>query len=227
MPNAFSAVLVRRLKIATLYDGNNYTTIDVPGAFATYAYGISGNNIVGYYEYNGGSYNGFLYNGVGYTPVAVPGALQTRAYGISGSDIVGFYQNNNSSVLYGFLYNGSSYTTLAIPGASDTFATGVSGGNVVGYYYENGNYYGFLYNGSSYTTLTVNGGSTIAWGISGDVIVGDYGSQGFEMVVPEPSSWALFGCALATMKFVYRRRGAFLIRSERPFRKPEAKGSGS
>jgi hypothetical protein len=98
---------------------------------------------------------------------------------------------------------------VAIPGAADTFATGVSGGNVVGYYYENGNYYGFLYNGSSYTTLTVDSAGTIAWGISGDDVVGDYDngpSQGFEMVVPEPSSLALFGCALAALKFIYRRR---------------------
>ena len=41
-----------------LYDGTTYTTFDVPGATYTYAYGIDGGNIVGYYDV--GSEHGFL-----------------------------------------------------------------------------------------------------------------------------------------------------------------------
>jgi hypothetical protein len=43
-----------------LYDGINLTYIDVPGASETRAYGIDGDNIVGFY-YADGQYHGFLY----------------------------------------------------------------------------------------------------------------------------------------------------------------------
>ena len=42
-----------------------YTTFDVLGATSTYAYGIDGSNVVGYY-YAGG-YHGFKYDGSSYT----------------------------------------------------------------------------------------------------------------------------------------------------------------
>ena len=51
-------------------DGTTYTTLDVPGATHTNAYGIDGGNIVGYY--NDGSYSGFSYDGSTYTALDVP-----------------------------------------------------------------------------------------------------------------------------------------------------------
>ncbi len=154
-----------------------YTTLSVPGAPYTVAFGISGTNIVGYYNSGiGKPNNGFLYNGSSYTTLSVPGEPDTVACGISGTNIVGFY--NLGTNFLGFLYNGSSYTTLSVPGAVDTFAFGISGTNIVGYYdggMGNPSKKGFLYNGSSYITLTVPGASnTYALGIYSTNIVGYY-----------------------------------------------------
>ena len=83
-----------------LYDGTTYATLDAPlGTNGTYAQGISGSCIVGYYEDSSDLDHGFLYNGSTSTyttlddPLASPdGKVNgTRAYGISGSNIVGAY----------------------------------------------------------------------------------------------------------------------------------------
>jgi len=106
----------------------------VPGAGATYAYGIEGGNIVGYYR--DGSYNshGFSYDGTTYTTLDVPGAGATYAYGIGGGNIVGAYYVGGS--YHGFIYDGTTYTTFDVPGASDIYAYGIDGGNIVGNYYD-------------------------------------------------------------------------------------------
>jgi len=152
----------------------NYTTLSVAGATDTWACAISGNNIVGWYDYGyGDPGHGFLYNGSSYTPLSVPGTGTewTEAYGISGNNIVGAYWDGNH--YQGFLYNGSTYATLSVPGAVDTYACGISGNNIVGWYDSGYSYLsqGFLYNGSSYITLSVPGASwTKASGISGNNI---------------------------------------------------------
>ena len=44
-----------------IYDGTTYTTLDVPGASYTYAYGIDGGNIVGRHTlYIDGRYHDFI-----------------------------------------------------------------------------------------------------------------------------------------------------------------------
>jgi len=49
------------LFISTSVQGSyTYTTLDVPGASSTHAYGIDGNNIVGYYIDGSGNSHGFL-----------------------------------------------------------------------------------------------------------------------------------------------------------------------
>lgn len=165
-----------------LYNGTtaSYQTLDVPGSNTgtTWAWGISGNNIVGYYwvtKPSGIDYNifGFLYNGTTYQTLSVPGASSTQAYGVSGNNIVGYYAddaNNN----HGFLYNGTTYQTLDFPGATATYALGISGDNIVGYYQtEEGGIKGFLYNGTTYQTIAVPGyNMNYACGISGGNIVG-------------------------------------------------------
>ena len=113
-----------------LYNGTTYTALAVPGAMSTFANGVSGGNVVGYYV-SGGTIYGFLYNGTTYTTLAPPGATRSDAIGVSGGNVVGDYESGG--IGYGFLYNGTTYTTLALPGATLTVATGVSGGNVVGY----------------------------------------------------------------------------------------------
>src|ERR1700722_921744 len=52
-----------------------YTTLNDPSAFnRTYAYGIDGSNIVGFYTDNFGNNHGFLYNGSTYTTLNDPSA---------------------------------------------------------------------------------------------------------------------------------------------------------
>ena len=79
----------------------SHTALNVPGASGTAAYGISGNNIVGYYGDVSGTH-GFVYNGTSYTALNVPGTSFTAAYGISGNSIVGYY-TDTSGHDHGFL----------------------------------------------------------------------------------------------------------------------------
>ncbi|MBV8314476.1 MAG: hypothetical protein JOZ53_06020 [Planctomycetaceae bacterium] len=85
-----------------LKEGSTYTTLDVPGVFATTARGINGTGqIVGEYE-NGSGLHGFLKEGSTYTTFDVPGEPDTVAFGINGAgQIVGLYRNASGS--HGFL----------------------------------------------------------------------------------------------------------------------------
>ena len=157
-----------------------WTTLDYPGAGVTYAYGISGNDIVGTYLDAYLSSHGFLYNMTtqSWTTLDYPGTVGgTNAYGISGDNIVGTYTGGS------FLYNitTQSWTTLpnypGTPGTDESFpimAFAISGNNIVGVY-ANDTSKSFLYDGTSWTTPTYPGAIvTRAFGISGNNIVGDY-----------------------------------------------------
>lgn len=158
----------------------SYQTIDDPLAsqnysFAgTWAQGVSGQKIVGYYIGNSGGAHGFVYNNGCYESLNDPAATnaayngQTYAQGISGTNIVGYFDAGNET--HGFLYNGSSYKTFDDPnGVGTTYAKAISGNNIVGLYYIGNDTYGFLYNGTNYITL--NDGY-VANGVSGDNVVG-------------------------------------------------------
>ena len=166
-----------------------FTTLSFPGATNTYATGIDGTNIVGYYVSNNID-QGFLYNGSTYTTLSVPGAKQTEANGISGTNIVGAYLNPYG-YWNGFEYNGSTWAVyLDMPGASQTWPMGVSGNYVVGYDWgyvgTTELYTNFVYNGSDFSGLIIPGATfyTEAYGVSGTNIVGGYdilpaGGNGF------------------------------------------------
>ena len=189
-----------------LYAKGNFTTLDEPNAAAvenptsippggygdllfdsqfdgwggTFASGVDGDNIVGWYVDANGYTHGFLYNGSTYTTLDDPdGVGSTFAQGISGDNIVGYYIDHSGKT-HGFLYNGGKYTTLDDPnGVGATYAQGISGDNIVGWYVNStSGDHGFLYNGSKYTTLDVpnalGGGSTFAQGISSNTVVGWY-----------------------------------------------------
>ena len=150
----------------------SFSAIDIPGAFETYAYGISGKNIVGYYS-NADGIHGFLYDGTSHRDIDVPGALRTTPIGISGSNIVGYY--SDASGIHGFLYNGTSFQTIDVPGAYETYAYGTSGNNIVGYFRNASGTHGFIFDGRNFRTIDVDGASdTYVYGISGDRVVGDY-----------------------------------------------------
>ncbi len=147
-----------------------YTTLAVPGAPDTEAFGVSGNNVVGNYV-SGDTHYGFLYNGTSYTMLAPAGTAPTNITGVSGNNVVGYYVENSGD--YGFLYNGTTYTNIGVPGETFTVVTAISGSDVVGYYEPSrGPAVGFLYNGTTYTTL-----DQFPTAISGDEVVG-YNSLG-------------------------------------------------
>lgn len=139
-----------------VYDGTTYTTLSAPGASSggpylvgpwekgTLAFGISGNNIVGWYTDANSVVHGFLYNGTAYATLDVPGGSNTWAFGISGNNIVGTYED--ASGYEGFLYNitTQTYTSLQVPGSTWTEAWGIDGNNIVGWYRAGGVDYGFL-----------------------------------------------------------------------------------
>jgi hypothetical protein len=84
--------------MGTAQHGANWTTLDMPGAVFTYAYGIDGSNIVGTYWDDSGNH-GFLYNGSEWTTFDMPGVVSTYVRGIDGSHIVGYYDD-----AHGFIY---------------------------------------------------------------------------------------------------------------------------
>ncbi len=165
----------------------------VPGVTATYANGINGSNIVGYYTTSGtsGSSNlGYLYDGTNYTTINAasvnPGAIQTFANGVSGNIIVGTCEDKNG-YMYGYTYDISA-TTLAslncpLPNAINTNPTGIDGTNVVGSLYIPGSglgNQGFLCDLTqtgmpAWTLLDYPGAhDTSITGISGNLITGTY-----------------------------------------------------
>jgi hypothetical protein len=122
-----------------LYNGGNYTTLNVPGQVN----GIDGNYVVGNYPLASDGHAGFVYSGTDYSTLIVPGAMDTYATGISGNNIVGIYSADGSTY-QGFIYSGGNYTTLDVPGGENTQIYGVDGNNIVGYYYNGSAYEGFL-----------------------------------------------------------------------------------
>jgi hypothetical protein len=63
-----------------LYDGTSWTTLDYPGANGTWAYGISGNSIVGFYTEGSYHQHGFLYDGTSWVTIDYPGATYTAVH---------------------------------------------------------------------------------------------------------------------------------------------------
>ncbi len=115
-----------------------YQTLDDPLASSTsgggtWATGVDGGNIVGYYVDANGKTHGFLYNGTTYTTLDDPnGTYGTFPQGISGNNIVGYWSNDSPE---GFLFDGSAYTTLVDYGIDgNTYAYAISGSVIVGIY---------------------------------------------------------------------------------------------
>jgi probable HAF family extracellular repeat protein len=84
--------------------GDSFTTIDVPGAADTVAYGINADGqIVGYYTDAAGTSHGFLLVGDSFTTIDVPGGVDTVAYGINDhGKISGFYADG-TGLQHGFV----------------------------------------------------------------------------------------------------------------------------
>ncbi len=149
-------------------------TITVPWGFPfTRPTGISGGNIVGWYETSSYNFSSFLYNGSTYAQINDPlattqgGDYGTYAEGISGNYVVGNYQDT-SLATHGFLYNisTSTYTTIDDPlGVKGTWIYGTDGNRIVGCYEDSsGSIHGFVENlfNASWT-----GATNHAWSLAG------------------------------------------------------------
>jgi hypothetical protein len=180
--------------------GTNWSTLDDPSAGSdanqgTYAAGISGTNIVGWFIGSGGAYHGFLLSGGGstaspWTTLDAPGAYLSPSYGtdalgIDGTNVTGFY-NDAGAIAHGFLYNIIAKTWIELNDPLAGTATGqgtyverISGNLIVGAYEDGSSVnHGFVYtmSTSNWTTLDAPLGidGTVAFNISGSNIVGLY-----------------------------------------------------
>jgi hypothetical protein len=169
---------------ATGYEGfirdsmGNVTTLNVPGAAWTQAYGINNSGeVVGLY--NSGATNAvnqsFLYDDGNYTTIDVPGSSYTYAYSINNNGEISGEADLSSGVV-GFVDNNGTYTTTSLSYSGMAFGNGINNSGDVAGSFENGP--AFIVNGSTYTYIdipTSNGSDDFAQGINddGDVVLWD------------------------------------------------------
>jgi len=142
-----------------------YTTLDVPGAESTQAYGIDGSDLVGVFQDTSLNKHGFLYDGTTWTTLDAPGATSTAAYDIDGSNIVGAFSDASGG--HGFLYDGTTWITLDAPGAESTQAYGIDGSDIVGVFQDTS------------LNVTLHPSATISSGSGGSVPVWTYVRKAF------------------------------------------------
>lgn len=156
-----------------------YERISFPGAQKTYASGISGSNIVGWYRDARQGFRGFLFNGTNWTSIEAQDTSQvinTYVSGVYGSRVVGYYQAIGET--QGFVEDGTNFKSIDYPTAvHGTAALGISGEKIVGNYLDaDWNPHGFLFDGTNFFKIDHPSGvsrTTVA-GISGSKIVGNY-----------------------------------------------------
>jgi len=103
------------------------TSIDVPGAVATRAFGINpGGEIVGSYTDATGTH-GYLWANGNVTLIKVPGAIFTEAWGINPQrEIVGRYRIAGGARTFGFLLRDGVFTDISVAGHLHTLPTKIS-----------------------------------------------------------------------------------------------------
>lgn len=138
-----------------------FTTIDFPGASATYALGINPEgDIVGGFEDDSG-YHAFILRNGSFTSFDYPGATWTEARGISPQgDVVGMYGLDDNTV-HGFLLRDGTLSNIDVPGQPNTMPIKISpNGKIVGCYHVStpsgttilDTMYGFTRNGAGAVT---------------------------------------------------------------------------
>lgn len=162
---------------AAYFTIGSYATLDHPDAatgfdYGTYAEGISGDKVVGYYYDANHRAQPYVYSNGAYTTLSVLGAPYAYANAIDGDNIVGYYWAGTNYA--SFLYDGVGYTTIS-PQGVNAQAYGISGSTIVGAHWPyGGNPVGFIYDGSTFSIL----GGLIGLGVEGSNIVGGYDVNG-------------------------------------------------
>ena len=143
----------------------SFTTIDVPGAVYTQAFGINkSGDIVGGYGTTFTDSHGFLLSGGSFTTFDGPGTF-TRADGIDKSgNIVGSYRDANTGLDHGFLrLADSTFTTIDDPdGAQGSRINGINNaGTMVGDFTDAAGFaHGFVLSGGTFTTVDFPGAAS-------------------------------------------------------------------
>jgi probable HAF family extracellular repeat protein len=101
--------------------GDEYTSIDFPGASITYVFGLNdAGYISGTFRDAQGVLKGFMYMQGVYSSVAYPGATETYLGGINNANVAVGWKVEGGKV-NGFVLNGGSYRSVIVP-----FATAVN-----------------------------------------------------------------------------------------------------
>lgn len=172
----------------TRAEPGTFTTIDVPGATATVAFGINAEGTtVGRYV-SAGRTHGFVRTPDGeITTIDFPGAGFTASGAINNrGDIVGWYTLPTSAAIrHGFLLKDGEFTSFDPPGSIFTNALGIDErGDITGRYCTrspcrepgSGDFHGFLLRDGEFTVIDVPGSiETNAWKINdrGEIVGGD------------------------------------------------------
>jgi hypothetical protein len=169
-----AAVMPAAATSATSGQGYTWTTIHVPGSYATWPIAVNDKGVVvgSYYATSTDSKNGvgrgFIKQGRKYTTIDDPlGVKGSAVYGMNElGEIVGDYSTGNGDT-YGFIDQGGKFTTIADPDADiaiypGTFVSGVSDSGEIGGFYvdSHSTQHAFTYKNGSYTTYTCPGAGT-------------------------------------------------------------------
>ncbi len=115
-----------------------FTQIDVPGAFATRAFGVNAvGQVVGSYTDATGTH-GFLWDDGAITTIKVPLAISTEAWGINPQgDIVGRYRKAANPRTFGFLLRDGVYTDISVGNHLHTLPIKISpSGEIAGCFHD-------------------------------------------------------------------------------------------
>ncbi len=141
-----------------IYDGNSFKDLIYPDGTSggTFAYGISGEKVVGYHNVGSGSI-GWIYDGSSFSQFKYGNDNNTVLRGIDGLSVVG---DSSSGV---WLYDGSNFTLLNMDRAFD-----IQGSYIVGNRLDNPpSYTGVFFDGTTYTTINYpNATSTQLMGVT-------------------------------------------------------------
>lgn len=159
-------------------------SVAVPGALYTLANGVNNAGLVCGTFFMDAAEHGFLFDGSTYTTFDMPGALHTNLTGVNDAgDFVGFALNGGPATP--FVSVGGVVTSFTIPGATEVYAQAINNlGQIAGYYGGSGVEHGFFRDadGTLAYPLDYPGakGTRIHGLNDGGLMVGDYGTVGFE-----------------------------------------------
>ena len=146
-----------------LLDSGTFTTIDVPGASATFADAINNTRqIVGFFVDSNGVAHGFLWEQGRITVIDIPGATRVFGWKINtAGQTIGSFEDANG-VAHGFLWEQGRITVIDAPEATWTLASAINtSGQIVGSFKDvNGDGHGFLWEQGRIATIDIAGSSS-------------------------------------------------------------------